>query len=741
MTPLSATRLGHLAAIGILTFLMTFGSAALIPTWADKPVADKHMKNLQELAEKGDAKAQYELAQAYFDGKGVALDYVKALRWLLAAEKQGYHRLGTMALDYKIAASYSPEKRDKIEKAVEIKKAFEDSLEQAQRTGDLNEQALCFLIIGTIWTTNDETDRKLICLENALEAYRKIGDQHGEMITLMEMGESVSDSKQGLEYATQSLEVARKIGSTKGKREALERIVSLYQGLKKPQEALAFLKSGLDIEKQNNDLAGMTQYLARIAKVHDSMEQHQSAKDSCEEAARIAQKDGQIQSLVTVCDTCRFIKQAGDQMPAWHVQLVSLLEQALQVSQSTGDTWAEMMILHRMGLAFYFSDAPAKSVKSWERASELAGKNQHLDEEYYFLNIVQGRLLDQCEYQRVLTCNERKLAIAKQSGWAAKEIATLCDIARFYSSVGRHEKAIKEYEKALEQRHRFAGTEKDGHLEKPHRVLHEMAKSYLELAQFKKAIELCEKSLVERDRTKLKTDGERAWADREDGGVFETMGEAYIRLGESDKAIDCFIGAWWRKKGEAPLSWAQLYLNLGRTEEAEVMAGDGQWGGAGLARFFLQKGDYDKAREYYEKMVAGSEKIGRVDGLFIAYTGLGRVYEAQEHYKKAEEYYEKAERLAERMASNLPPAERKNLYGAKVGLRSYGPVASFRRSEPAEGLARIRMKMGGANRALTPVALQGSLFRPRLPAAITVLISCRSTRSESFPEISCHICL
>lgn len=693
MTPFSGTKANHLAVFGILTFFLTFNLAASLPTWAVEAVADKDIKKLQKLAEKGDPKARYELAQAYFDGKNVARDYVKALRLLLAAEKQGYHRLGAMALDYRIPTTTRPEGRDKVEKAFEIKKDFEESLEQAQRTGDLNEQALCFLIIGTIWTTNDETDKKMNYLENALETYRKIGDIPGEMITLMEMSESVSDSKQGLKYAAQSLEVARKIGSMKGKREALERIVSLYQGLKQPQEALVFLKSGLDIEKQNNDLAGMTQYLVRIAKLHDSMEESQRAKDSCEEAAQIAQKDGQIQSLVTVCDTCRFIKQPGDQMPAWHAQQVALLEQALQVSQNKGDTWAEMMIHHRMGLAFYFSDAPAKSIQSWEQASQLAGKSQYIDEEYYFLNIVQGRLLDQGEYKKALACNVRKLAIARESGWVAKEIATLRDIARFYSSVGLHERSIKEYQEALRLRDRLGVTAKDADLEKPRRLLHEMAKSYLDLSQFEKAIDLCEKSLETRDRTDLKTDNDRAWADREDGGVFETMGEAYKGLGEPDKAIDCFISAWWRKKGEAPIGWAKLYLTLGRTEEAELMAREGQWGGAGLARFFLQKGDYDKAREHYENMLVGSEKMGKMDGLFIANTGLGKVYEAKEDYEKAEQFYEEAIKLVERMKSNLPPGTWKHFSVVKVGLSSYGPIASFPLSEPAEGLTRVKMKV------------------------------------------------
>lgn len=47
-------------------------------------------EQLRKLAERGDAKAQYDLGILYYKGKGARQDYVEAAKWWLKSAKQGY---------------------------------------------------------------------------------------------------------------------------------------------------------------------------------------------------------------------------------------------------------------------------------------------------------------------------------------------------------------------------------------------------------------------------------------------------------------------------------------------------------------------------------------------------------------------------------------------------------------------------------------------------------------------------
>ncbi len=55
------------------------------------------MKDLQQLAEQGDAKAQYNLGVMYAKGQGVPQDYQEAVRWYRLAAEQG-HASGQFSL-------------------------------------------------------------------------------------------------------------------------------------------------------------------------------------------------------------------------------------------------------------------------------------------------------------------------------------------------------------------------------------------------------------------------------------------------------------------------------------------------------------------------------------------------------------------------------------------------------------------------------------------------------------------
>src|SRR5512146_1476818 len=73
-------------AMTILALLSVFGARAQeVPSPASPAISSK----LQGKAEKGDLKAQFQLARAYETGSGVTQDYAEAVRWYERAAHRG----------------------------------------------------------------------------------------------------------------------------------------------------------------------------------------------------------------------------------------------------------------------------------------------------------------------------------------------------------------------------------------------------------------------------------------------------------------------------------------------------------------------------------------------------------------------------------------------------------------------------------------------------------------------------
>ena len=53
-----------------------------------------------------------------------------------------------------------------------------------------------------------------------------------------------------------------------------------------------------------------------------------------------------------------------------------------------------------------------------------------------------------------------------------------------------------------------------------------------------------------------------------------------------------------------------------------------------LADWPFIKADYPSAIRYYESYLKAVEKTGKVDSLFLSYTGLARAYEGMDNYPR-----------------------------------------------------------------------------------------------------------
>ena len=82
----------------MMVALLSLGLAQVV--WADN-VPD--FKETLQVAEQGNAKAQFSLGKMYYEGQGVRQDYAEAVQWYRKAAEQGYaeaqFNLGNMYAD------------------------------------------------------------------------------------------------------------------------------------------------------------------------------------------------------------------------------------------------------------------------------------------------------------------------------------------------------------------------------------------------------------------------------------------------------------------------------------------------------------------------------------------------------------------------------------------------------------------------------------------------------------------
>ena len=74
----------------LLSVLLIFSTAAQVVAQNTKQTPTGYTDTLVKQAESGDAKAQFDLAGAYFKGEGIPKDDVEAVRWLRKSAEQGY---------------------------------------------------------------------------------------------------------------------------------------------------------------------------------------------------------------------------------------------------------------------------------------------------------------------------------------------------------------------------------------------------------------------------------------------------------------------------------------------------------------------------------------------------------------------------------------------------------------------------------------------------------------------------
>jgi len=359
-------------------------------------------------------------------------------------------------------------------------------------------------------------------------------------------------------------------------------------------------------------------------------------------------------------------------------QALACYEKVRAIRARHGDRRGEGRSLQAIGRVHGSLGRYRKALQSFKSALEISGEAGDEVAEGSALSSLATILLKLGKHRKALELSRKALEINRRLGNAKGEARALYNIGRIYRSRGRYQEALEFYGKALEINRKLGNAKGEGI------CLRNIAATYGVTGQYDKALEIYAESL---------RIGRKVGDPRLEGSICNSMGHLYNQMGKYKealanfkKALDIFTRAGVPTHRSMRLI-ANLYLDVGKLDEAARFARE-SGSNACLGRYYLLRSEYGNAETHYRKLLEWAERTENASGLFTAYTGLGKVCEAQEDYKKAEEYYAKGMKLTEEIRSALLPSERVNFFDVKIN--------GFYRLAPAKGLTRVRMQQNRA---------------------------------------------
>lgn len=350
-----------------------------------------------------------------------------------------------------------------------------------------------------------------------------------------------------------------------------------------------------------------------------------------------------------------------------------MYEEALVVFERHGSDMWTGATLNRIGIVYSYWDEHEKTLDYCKRALNIGNRIRFANLQAASLNELGAVYFQQGDFNTALQYFEQMLQLCKKNPGALQGVF-LSNVGHVYEVWGQYRKALEYFEECL------AVAKKKGESRDQGIALRSIAQVYREWGQYERA-EQSLKTALDSFKKAQHPIGEISTL-RELGFLCQGQGKFEKAIGyfQDALALESRIGGQTHFDksliGNAYLDMGQVRLAEPYIREADIIFS--------MGRLYLAKDDYTGAKHYYEMLL----KSDRVDDKFAAYAGLGKVYESLEDYKSAEQYYEKGMKLTEEIRSGLMPAERKNFLEVKV--------KGFARSEPAQGLTRVRVKFNQA---------------------------------------------
>ncbi|MEW6140128.1 MAG: CHAT domain-containing tetratricopeptide repeat protein [Thermodesulfobacteriota bacterium] len=365
-----------------------------------------------------------------------------------------------------------------------------------------------------------------------------------------------------------------------------------------------------------------------------------------------------------------------------HSAAVKKLSGELQLAKKTGDPRKEREASVRLGHAYYLTGQVNRAAQNYSRSLEIDRKAGDVAKEVFDLLHLAAAFTAAGKFQQAENSNGEALQLLRTAGTSRDAQMALNNLGVLEKNRARYDRSLERYEAALAIR------------QEPDKVrvliLRNLGNFYRLWGEYAKAIQDFDKAA---DLSGQLADyAEAGEIELESGQVYAQEGRTEQALERMNRSLDLFA------KANAPTDWVKklmgdILLDAGRLAEAEPYIKEADYDSS-LGRFYLLKAQPQEARKAYEQLLSAAQNEENLDELFVAYTGLGKVFEAMKNYNRAQQYYSKAVEIAEEIRSSLLLSERKNFFSVKV--------SGFLRSDPAKGLVKTSLKLQKPDRSIYP---------------------------------------
>lgn len=407
-------------------------------------------------------------------------------------------------------------------------------------------------------------------------------------------------------------------------------------------------------------------------------------KGENEEAVRL------LTEAMTLAEECsdkanmaRILQELGQvcMLQGKYDEALGFLAKGLQLSKEIRNSEIEAYILVYTGASYSAVGKYPEALRYLEEALALGEKDRKPRVQLESLCYL-GKTYVACgKYHRADAYLQKAMERAQALGDKRASTEVLLTLGELFSKRGRYTDALVCFQGALN------GAAQTGISQHEARVLLQMGALFRSSGNYDKALEFLNAALSKFQR--MNNPRGEAYTLNNIGMARQIQGNYEEALANFRRALDIYqrIGV---SIGPAVFTISNLYLDLGQVEQAESVLCLAT-NRASQGRISLIKRDYPSAKQHYESLLAAALESRNSDYLFIAYTGLGRVYEATNNLPRAAECYRKAVECTEEVRSRIEPDEREAFFEVRI--------AGFSRTSPYEGLARVLTMMNKPSEA------------------------------------------
>jgi len=367
-----------------------------------------------------------------------------SFKFKTAQETRDFAVAKTIGSDRILGNYLKPEKQERIDLLHRLLMEANPSGSDPESNRNASSQINILNELGLAYDSLSEYNRAIEFCQQALKISRKIGDRHGEAISLNNLGiahKSLGQYQKAIDFYEQSIEIFREITDFNGEANALMNLGNVYSYLGQYQQEIQFHQQSMEIFREIGALNGEANALINLGNAYNSLGQYQQAihfyQQSLEVFREIGDRKGESSSLGNLGCVYHSLGQ--------YQQAIHFYQQSLEVFREIGDRKGESSSLGNLGNTYNYLGQYQQAISFCQKSLEIAREIGDLHSEAISLGNIGISYCSLGQYHQAIQYHQQNLEIARQIGDQHGEANSLNNLGIALKNLGR----IKDSQDAL----------------------------------------------------------------------------------------------------------------------------------------------------------------------------------------------------------------------------------------------------------------------------------------------------